>query len=76
MKIDAAIVWKFDNAPENLKRLSTAGGDEDWIVELPESFCYLDNLPFWVQSTGVIDGVEEFNHPVRVGWRVVIGSHG
>lgn len=30
-------VWRFDDAPEEYRALSTNGGDEDWIAFVPAS---------------------------------------
>ncbi len=41
-------VWRFDDAPEELRALSTNGGDEDWLAVLPT---YLkDEYVGWLQS--------------------------
>jgi hypothetical protein len=29
-------IWEFEDAPEEYRKLSEHGGDEDFIVELPE----------------------------------------
>jgi len=29
-------VWRFKDAPKSLQRLSTHGGDEDWIAVIPK----------------------------------------
>jgi len=29
-------IWKFDDAPEVYRNLSTNGGDEDWLIVFPE----------------------------------------
>lgn len=31
-------VWRFDDAPEELRRLSRHGGDEDWVVMVPAGY--------------------------------------
>lgn len=28
-------VWRWEDAPEEYRKLSTAGGDEDWVAVLP-----------------------------------------
>lgn len=30
-------VWKYKNAPQELKEMSEHGGDEDWVALLPPS---------------------------------------
>jgi hypothetical protein len=32
------LVWKFEDAPEIYRSLSTAGGDEDWIAFVPKIY--------------------------------------
>lgn len=34
-------VWRFDDAPEELRDLSHHGGDEDWLALIPPAFAYL-----------------------------------
>lgn len=29
-------VWRFDDAPEEYRNLSTHGGDEDWVIFVPQ----------------------------------------
>lgn len=44
-------VWDWKNAPEDLKRLSQNGGDEDWLVFVPVQIYdmwYYD--PFWIEA--------------------------
>lgn len=36
MSEKAITIWRFEDAPEMYQRLSTNGGDEDWIVVYPE----------------------------------------
>jgi hypothetical protein len=71
---EPARVWVFQQAPAYLQRLSTNGGDEDWIVELPPG---LEDygLPYWVECTDSCHEPDRFDHPRRKGWSVVIGSH-
>jgi hypothetical protein len=64
-------VWRFDDAPEELRRMSTNGGDEDWIVEIPPG---ADADTRWIEATGCCD-VALCSHPTRDGWTLAIGVH-
>jgi len=35
------MVWEFDDAPEEIRKMSKNGGDEDWIAYIPSH--YIDN---------------------------------
>lgn len=69
------IVWEFDKAPQELQDLSTNGGDEDWLAEIPPDFNG-GYLPSWIESSsfGCCD-IAEYPHPKKGGWKIVIGSH-
>lgn len=44
------LVYRFQDAPEELRRLSTNGGDEDWIAVVPPGFP-LDEFGIgWIES--------------------------
>lgn len=68
-------VWRFEQAPKDLQRLSQNGGDEDWLAEVPPHLVG-DDIGWMDQGTrfGCCD-VDEFPHPWRPGWVVRIGSH-
>lgn len=66
-----AIVWRFEDAPDDLKKLSNNGGDEDWLVEFYHS---RGCTPRWVEEIGVCS-TDVFDHPTKPGWCVAIGSH-
>jgi hypothetical protein len=70
----SAQVWKFDEAPIELQNLSTNGGDEDWIVELPPGFEEY-GLPHWVECMDSMGEPKSYPHPYIAKWTVVIGSH-
>lgn len=67
-------VWVFRDAPEELKKLSTNGGDEDWLVEVPPN---IGSLPIWMETYSFDAGGEPqiVEHPTKPFYRVVIGSH-
>ena len=69
-----ALVWKFEEAPENLRYLSTNGGDEDWLVELPsgwESY----GTPSWIEALDTCRRPNCYPHPTKKDWVVYIGAH-
>ena len=68
-------IWAFENAPEDLRDLSTQGGDEDWVALIPP--VYHDNWLSWMDDgTGFgLCGVQETEHPYLPGWKVRIGYH-
>lgn len=69
-----AKVWRFEDAPKRLRDLSTNGGDEDWLVELPPGFDTY-GLPDWVDVMDALRCPQRIAHPTRPGWLVVIASH-
>lgn len=68
----AMLVWRFEQAPECLRALSTNGGDEDWLVYVAAGL-----KPQWVHSW--IEATDACHDPVRYdlpnGAVVFIGSH-
>ena len=68
-------IWIFDDAPEELKVLSTNGGDEDWLALIPP-LLKNKHIP-WMEegkSFGCCD-VSEYKHKEIPGWVIRIGSH-
>ena len=68
-------LWRFDEAPEELRDLSTFGGDEDWLAELPPSFD--DDTPDWLYRLAASAGGDLIlhNHPSKPGWKICIVAH-
>lgn len=66
-------VYQFDEAPKELQKLSTNGGDEDWLVELPPGY-EEHGTPYWIDCTGSYQ-TDHYKHPFKTDWKVVIGSH-
>jgi len=65
-------IWRWDDAPEAFRLLSTHGGDEDWVAFVPVA---LDGvwLPFLEAGTGF--GIcDVYEYPVP-GGVVLIGAH-
>lgn len=69
-----AQVWRFDDAPEELRALSDNGGDEDWLAVVPDGFCDY-GIPFWMQAMDSCREPQDIPHPTKDGFRVIIGSH-
>ena len=66
------LVWPFDQAPEELKALSTHGGDEDWIALVPQGYANL-YTPFLEEPVFGCYSVSE--HKLKTGDVVKIGAH-
>ena len=67
-------VWRFEDAPPNLRYLSTNGGDEDWIAEIPPHL--RGEWIVWLElPTFGCCRVNKYEHPTRQGWQVRIGCH-
>ena len=66
-------IYRFEDAPEELKMLSTNGGDEDWIAVIPPSL-QDENIPWLEEGTSFgYSCVEE--HMLENGDKVLIGCH-
>lgn len=68
-------VWRFEDAPEELRGLSRHGGDEDWLALIPPK--YAGDWIGWMESGtnfGRCD-VSEHVHPELPGFVVRIGAH-
>lgn len=67
------LVWPFRAAPECLRLLSTAGGDEDWLVYVPHGRPSFEHTPGWVRRMDANDSPDRFDLPD--GAIVFIGVH-
>jgi len=66
-------IWRYYEAPKELQ-ISTNGGDEDWLAEIPPN--YKDDYISWLECpTFGCCCVDEFPHPTKKGWKIKIGSH-
>jgi len=67
-------VWRFQDAPEELKNMSKNGGDEDWVALVPQKF--EDEYIPWIESNSFGRCcVNEYVYLVYPGYRVFIGCH-
>lgn len=71
--LGAIVVWRFEDAPERFRSLSTNGGDEDWLAFVPSGFP--GGVPFWMGDSadgGWCNIVDWYDVE---GGSVCIGSH-
>lgn len=68
-------VWKFDDAPKELRAASDKGGDEDWLAEIPPNL--VESWIPWMDDGGPFGcfSVTEYDHPKKPGYKIKIGSH-
>lgn len=69
------LVWDFASAPEHLRNLSTSGGDEDWLAEVPPEFGRDGISWMWEGGAYGCCSVDWLDHPDKPGWFISIGSH-
>lgn len=67
-------VWRFRDAPAFPQALSTNGGDEDWLVELPPGLQGY-GLPAWIERMDCMCEPLSYPHPDKPDWSVIIGCH-
>lgn len=74
--MEAIKIWRFEEAPEELRKKSNNGGDEDWVALIPEEYL-LKNGDFipWMQEGGPFGYCFVDYHYLENGDCVVIGSH-
>lgn len=64
-------IYRWEDAPQAWRDLSTNGGDEDWIAFVPESL-KSEYMPFLEEGLGFGNSVEVCDIP---GGVVFISSH-
>ena len=72
--IEPIQVWRFPEAPEELRALSPHGGDEDWLALIPPPLTDLWMALLETQVFGYCH-ISEHVHPMLPGWKVQIGVH-
>ena len=65
-------VYRFEDAPEELRILSTNGGDEDWIAIVPPSL--QDDYFPWLEE-GSLFGCCSVDEYWLDGNKILIGCH-
>lgn len=71
---DCIYLWVFEDAPPELKKLSENGGDEDWLMYVPERLEEDYRVMGLVESQAFDKGCAPEEHEVDGGF-VYIGSH-
>jgi hypothetical protein len=66
-------VWRFDDAPASLRKMSPHGGDEDWIAFIP-GLCH-DRNPLWAEEGTPFGCCSVSRHELPSGAVVLIGAH-
>ena len=66
-------VWDFEDAPQQLRDLSSHGGDEDWIALVPPRY-RRDWIP-WAETGTAFGRCDVTDEELPNGWRVLIGAH-
>jgi hypothetical protein len=66
-------VWRFKDAPPELRALSQVGGDEDWLALVPDQMIEEYGWPSWLDAPSFgCAGVDKY--PIA-GAVVLIGCH-
>lgn len=68
------IIYEFDDAPEELQALSEQGGDEDWIIIIPNDILNKHHGYITMFETGFIDN-QEATHESFPDCTIYISSH-
>lgn len=62
------IIWRWVDAPAELKALSTHGGDEDWLAVVPRVLCDTEGLDYDWPRTPTDDDDREPECEERDAW--------
>ena len=66
----AILVWRFWDAPGELRLLSDHRGDEDWLALLMD-----EDIPRWAESGSAFGRCSTSQHDLPDGRVVIIGAH-
>ena len=66
-------VWRFEDAPEQFRKLSGHGGDEDWVALVPA--CMAGEYIGWIDNGGPFGCCDVEEHMLPDGREVRIGAH-
>jgi hypothetical protein len=67
-------VWRFYDAPAELRELSPHGGDEDWLAHVPRQLVDT-HIPWMTEGMGGFGVCEVSEHFLPDGSLVRIGAH-
>ena len=71
MELDSNMhLWHFHDAPEEYRALSDHGGDEDYILFVPDNI----DTPYWAHDTGPL-GTCAVQTAKVMGGTIYIGAH-
>lgn len=65
-------VWRFEDAPEEYRKLSTNGGDEDWLALIPHA--QANDYISWTESGG-FDACQDPSTYYHADGIIKIGAH-
>jgi len=68
---DHITVWPFDKAPEEIQKIASQGGDEDWIVFVPKGMSD-DYTPHWIDATDACNEPKRIEHEAGI---IYVGCH-
>lgn len=71
MQGQAMLIWKWWDAPGELRALSPHGGDEDYVAVLPEDM----EQPSWMETGSSFGCCDVSEHRLDDGRGVYIGAH-
>lgn len=66
------LVWRYYDAPKQYQDMSPHGGDEDWIMFIPE--CLKDMYISWAEPGSSFGCCDVSEHEVS-GGKILIGAH-
>lgn len=64
----AILVWRFEDAPEVYRAMSTNGGDEDWIAFVPDALreAWVSWMDYLTYHCGTPEEVEVPGGVIRI----------
>lgn len=65
--------WAFEDAPEEFKKLSDHGGDEDWVAHIPKAIS--GDFINWMEEGTAFGCCRVSEHKLPDGSIVRIGAH-
>lgn len=66
-------IWRFHEAPVELKELSSHGGDEDWLVMIPPDWG--DEPPAFLEQSRSFGPCDVSEHQHWSGATILIAAH-